>query len=47
MALDPYCEQSNIDRFILPDDKTIKFFTDIIDYSFDDAVGHYEKINKI
>jgi hypothetical protein len=47
MALDPYREQSNVDRFVLPDDKTINFFTDIINCSFDNAVDHYKKINKI
>lgn len=39
IAMDPYRENLNIDRFILPDNKIIKFFTDIIDYSFDNKIN--------
>ena len=45
IAMDPYRENLNIDRFILPDNKTIKFFTDIMDYSFDNTVNYYDKIS--
>ena len=46
IALDPYRENLNIDRFILPDNKTIKFFTDIMDYSFENTINYYNKISK-